>query len=154
MSTVSFTVAGIPAPQGSKTRTKWGMREDNAATKPWREAVAWQATEAMQGREPFTGALVVELFFLFPRPKSHYGTGRNAEVLRPAAPMFMQTKPDVDKCVRACLDAMKGIVYRDDSQVAGVCASKAYGTPHAVVELWDAADEFVAGLDDLAGKTR
>lgn len=31
---IEFTVPGIPAPQGSKVRTKWGMREDNPATRP------------------------------------------------------------------------------------------------------------------------
>ena len=34
--TVIFTVPGVPVPQGSKTRTRYGMREANVNTGPRR----------------------------------------------------------------------------------------------------------------------
>lgn len=132
---VLFTVAGVPAPQGSKTRTKWGVREDNPATKPWRAAVAWEATAAMQGLALFTGPVLLAVTFRFPRPKSHYRTGKNAADLKPSAPMFHATKPDTDKLLRAIGDAITGIVVRDDSQIVQVVAAKLYGTPHAEVHI-------------------
>ena len=145
---IAFKVAGIPAPQGSKTRTRWGgIREDNAATRPWREAVAWAATQAMQGgdpdgqsrilegREPLTGPLELAVTFYFPRPKSHYGTGKNADRLKDNAPTWCATKPDVDKLVRAIGDAITGIVCRDDSQIVRVTAWKLYGTPSAEITI-------------------
>lgn len=148
---IEFTVAGVPAPQGSKVRTKWGVREDNPHTRPWREAVAWSATQAMLGGDPdgrsrvleighpLTGPLELEATFFFPRPKSHYRTGKHAGQLRPDAPIHCATKPDTDKLLRAVGDAITGIVCRDDSQLVSVTGRKLYGTPRAVVTVREVA---------------
>ena len=135
MSEVSFVVPGVPAPQGSKTRTKWGVREDNPATRPWRTAVAWEATVAMQGRLPLDGPLALHVDFYFPRPKSHYGSGRNAAELKAAAPLLHSVKPDCDKLLRALADSLSGIVCRDDAQFVVVAARKLYGSPCAEVTV-------------------
>ena len=132
---ISFTVAGVPAPQGSKTRTRWGMREDNPNTKPWRGAVASDATDAMAGQPPLTGPLVLTAVFYFPRPKSHYRTGKHAGQLRSDAPSWHSIKPDGDKLVRAIGDALTGIVARDDSQFAIGRWQKLYGSPRAEVTI-------------------
>lgn len=132
---IEFVIAGVPAPQGSKTRTKWGVREDNPATKPWRSAVAWEATAAMQGKELLTGPVELAAVFVFPRPKSHYRTGKNAGQLRPDAPIHCATKPDTDKLLRSIGDAITGIVVRDDSQIVRINARKLYGTPRAIVTV-------------------
>jgi Holliday junction resolvase RusA-like endonuclease len=137
---VSFTVPGVPAPQGSKVRTKWGVREDNPATRPWRTSVAWEATAAMQGREPLTGPLFLAVTFFFPRPKNHFGSGRNSDVLKPSAPTFHTAKPDCDKLIRAIGDSLTGIVCRDDSQIAVVMAYKMYGTPRAEISATSAPE--------------
>lgn len=135
MNDVAFTVPGVPAPQGSKTRTKWGVREDNPATRPWRSAVAWEATAAMQGRAALTGPLRLEVVFAFPRPRSHFGTGRNADRLKDTAPTFHSAKPDCDKLVRAIGDALSGIVCRDDAEFSVVEARKVYGSPSAAIRV-------------------
>ena len=137
---VSFTVPGLPAPQGSKTRTKFGVREDNPATRPWRNAVAWEAKAAMNGTMPLAGPVRLDVVFYFPRPKSHFGSGRNAETLKPAAPTFHTAKPDVDKLCRAIGDSLTGIVLRDDSQIAQVFASKKYGSPCAEITVAPLSD--------------
>ncbi len=36
-------------------------------------------------------------------------------------------KPDLDKLVRATLDALTGVIYQDDGQVVNIIASKVYG---------------------------
>lgn len=135
MNQISFTVPGVPAPQGSKTRTKWGVREDNPATRPWRQAVGWEATAAMHAEEfdALLGPLALEVVFYFPRPKSHYRTGRHAGVLKDSAPDFHTAKPDADKLLRAIGDALTGLVCRDDSQFALVRAEKVYGEPRALI---------------------
>lgn len=130
---IEFTVAGVPAPQGSKVRTAWGMREDNPATKPWRSAVAWEATAAMAGAAPMAGPLELAALFYFPRPKSHYRTGKHADILKDSAPFYCATKPDADKLLRAIGDALTGIVFRDDSQFVKVTATKLYGQPRAEI---------------------
>ena len=135
MTEVTFTVAGVPHPQGSKVRTRYGMREDNPNTRPWRSAVAHEATEAMQGREPLTGPLELHATFYFPRPKSHYRTGTYAGVLKDGAPDWHTSKPDADKLLRAIGDSITGIIARDDSMLAVVRAEKMYGTPRAVITV-------------------
>lgn len=116
-------VLGIPVPQGSK-RVFHGHLVDvnHAKLRDWRAAVA----NAIRRENVLTGPVSVKLDFYLPRPQGHYGTGRNAQVLRPSAPIVPQTKPDIDKLVRACLDALTGMAFRDDSQVAMLQARKFY----------------------------
>jgi Holliday junction resolvase RusA-like endonuclease len=137
----SFSVDGVPAPQGSKTigKGKRGpfVREDNPATMPWRQAIAFAAREAMDdlGLPPLTDPVLLEISFRFPRPKSHYRTGKHAGELKPSAPAWCATQPDLDKLVRAVGDAITGIVVVSDAQIVEVEAVKVYGTPgmHLVV---------------------
>ena len=42
-------------------------------------------------------------------------------------------RPDLDKLIRAVNDALIGVMYRDDSQVVHVAASKYYGTAPGVL---------------------
>lgn len=132
---VSFTVIGTPAPQGSKTR--WGT-EDNPNTRPWRAAVAASASEAHTFRggggtsgylEPLLDPVKVRADFYFPRPKHHYRTGRYAGLLKESAPLYCATTPDLDKLQRAIGDALKGVILHDDSQIVGWDATKFYGQP-------------------------
>lgn len=123
----NFFVPGIPAPQGSKTRTQWGMREDNPNTKPWRATVTAYAREAMASAPPLDGPCCLFLIFHFPRLKSHFGSGKNSGTLKKMAPKYHATKPDADKLVRAVGDALTGAgVVRDDSQFSHVTATKIY----------------------------
>jgi crossover junction endodeoxyribonuclease RusA len=151
LSRVAFTVMGEPQPQGSKTVIQQKGRrprmiEDNPDTAPWRERVERAAREAMtmHGDEgtswfapPLTGAVELRVVFVFRRPAGHYGTGRNAGRLKPSSPLYVRTRPDVDKLLRAIGDALSGTVCRDDAQVVRVRAEKHYGEQalaHIVVE--------------------
>src|SRR6476659_7055493 len=75
MTTVTFTVPGKPAPQGSKSfkgfRNGRGvMVESSKEVGPWRERVALAAHNAMAGCELITAAVTVRLDLVLPRPKS------------------------------------------------------------------------------------
>ena len=131
---VSFFVPGVPAPQGSKVRTTWGLREDNPKTRPWREAVAWEAVAARQhGSLPLmSGPVAASLRFVFPRPKHHYRTGKNQHLLKDSAAIWHSTKPDIDKLQRAVFDSLSGVLIQDDSQIAKVLAEKMYCDPDDV----------------------
>jgi crossover junction endodeoxyribonuclease RusA len=139
---LDFIVLGEPQPQGSKTvgRTRAGgsfVREDNPATAPWRQAVAAAALKAIDEQPLWTGPLRLVATFVFRRPASHFGTGRNAGRLKPSSPLYVRGRPDVDKLLRAVGDALTGIVWRDDAQLVIVHAEKHYGEPacaHLVVE--------------------
>ena len=75
----------------------------------------------------FWAAVRVELAFDFPRPKAHFGTGRNQELLKRSAPLYKRTAPDLDKLARAVLDALTHSgVLRDDALVVELHCSKQY----------------------------
>lgn len=78
--------------------------------------------------EPLTGAVAVDVVFTFARPKNHYGTGRNADVIKESAPEHHIQAPDSDKLSRLTLDAleMAGVV-RNDSQVCRLTIDKLWG---------------------------
>jgi Holliday junction resolvase RusA-like endonuclease len=132
---ITFTVRGTPAPQGSKsylgasTGGKPMFRESSRRIPAWRADVRAAGEGACQGdggTYPDAGPVAVELAFRWPRPKGHYGSGRNAEVLRGAAPLLPAGVPDLDKLARAVLDALTGVVWDDDAQVVDLRLSKRY----------------------------
>jgi len=129
---IEFDVAGIPKPQGSKrafnrpgAKQPTMVESAGAALKDWRAAVKYAA--AKQCRQ-IRGAVKVELAFRFPRPKSHFGTGRNADTMKGSAPDHHTKKPDLDKLERAVLDALTQVVIEDDSCVVVLSASKLYSS--------------------------
>ena len=130
---ISFTVPGVPAPGGSKKafmnpRTnKIVVMDDAKNNKGWRERVSVFARQAMEGKPPLEGPLRVAVTFMMPRPRSHYGTGKNSQSLKPWAEKAMPTsKPDATKLFRALEDALTGIVWLDDSQVVFQVITKTY----------------------------
>ena len=138
---ITFTVLGIPAPQGSKTSglTKSGhpfTREANPRTRPWRQAVAAEALASWQNKA-MEGPVELVAAFFFPRPKSHYRTGKHSHDLRADAPIHHTSKPDLSKLVRAVEDAMTGIIYRDDSQISAMAPKKVYteSNPCAIITV-------------------
>ena len=126
MSAAEIRVNGIPAPQGSKRHVGNGrMIESSKAVGPWREAVRAETQRIMIS--PLTGPVRVDVAFILPRPKGHYRTGRNAHLLRDAAPARPCGTPDLDKLVRAVLDGLTaGGAWKDDGQVATMAAGKYY----------------------------
>lgn len=125
---MQFTVFGTPQPQGS-TRAfipkGWNrpiITTDNAKLKPFRQEVAQTALIAMRERGAQMAArgipIALTLGFFFDKPKSTRKSVRRKV-----------SRPDLDKLLRATLDALTGIVYADDSQVDEIRAVKAFGSP-------------------------
>ena len=107
----------------------------NPALKKWRKAASEAAEEAITGEDVFRArmfrhAVRVEATFILQRPKVHCGTGRNANTVKASAPAHPVGRPDVDKLLRALLDALTGTVVADDSQVVEATARKVYCGPH------------------------
>lgn len=129
MPALRVTIPGIPVPQGSKRHVGNGvMIETNKRLAPWRADAIAAIQQAMgDGWEPFTGPVRMVAMFAFPRPKSHYGTGRNSSLLKPSAPSYKPSAPDLDKLLRATCDALtQAGAWRDDALLAAVIACKAY----------------------------
>lgn len=131
MDAIDFFVAGNPAPQGSKKAFVRGRRailvEQSDRVAPWRQDVAAEALRVKWDTLWAAPVVVqVHLEFYFRRPQSHYRTGRNAHMLRDAAPArYHAQKPDIDKLQRSTLDALTtaGLIT-DDCTVAKVLAEK------------------------------
>ena len=120
-------VGGHPRPQGSKTPISRGGRtwlvEKSKYVGAWRDDIARAVKDSGVALGDAPAAVVLTLFM--PRPKDHYGTGRNSAHLKDSAPGYPATRPDVDKLARAVLDAMKtGGAIADDGQVVLLSAGK------------------------------
>lgn len=120
---VSFNVVGKPIPEGSTRAVTYRRNDGSTGTRilhgndnlyEWRYAIAKAYEEAQGGR--IDGSVYVELHFSFLRPKSV------SVKKRPD----MTVKPDLDKLIRAFLDALTGLAYADDSQVTVIIATKDY----------------------------
>lgn len=132
---LTIRVLGTPAPQGSKRHVGRGiMVESSKRLAPWREAVLHAALDAIRAQhweQRYVDPVVVDIVFVFPRPRHHYRTGRNAHLLRDNAPRVMANMPDVEKCVRGVLDPLTNAgVFHDDRQVAVLSAAKVYEGQH------------------------
>lgn len=134
---MQFFAAGIPVAQGSKRHVGKGiMVEASKNLKPWRDTLITAAMNA-EGTSVYFGPVAVDLTFFFPRPKSHYGTGMNATLLKSSAPEWKASAPDLDKLCRAVLDALtQAGVLRDDAIVVTLNAGKLYdATPGCRVTI-------------------
>jgi Holliday junction resolvase RusA-like endonuclease len=128
-------VAGVPAPQGSKSfkgtfkdkqgRTRARMVESSAKVAPWRSAVTY-AVIAAKGDLYFDCAVRLSLEFVMPRTKAMDAPRRKPK----PTPHHIST-PDLSKLIRCTEDAITDAgLWRDDSRVNEFGAvAKRYAEP-------------------------
>ena len=133
---LSVWIPGRPVPQGNLTGFVAGgkvvLRHSDNRLVAWRGyAAGMLATEApgILNQRP----VGVVATYHIQRPKSHYNT---KGLLREAAPTHVTSRPDLDKYLRALLDAIQisGII-KDDSQVVALSAVKVYSDDREGVEV-------------------
>ena len=129
---LEFRIFGYPRPQGSKKSLGNGILVESCKhTKTWRQDIR-QAVMNQYSGSVIDGAVLVEVTFLFPRPKGHYGTGRNSAKLKPSAPKHCVSSQlgDLDKLLRSTLDGLNlnagGVLLKDDSLVVDARGTKRY----------------------------
>jgi Holliday junction resolvase RusA-like endonuclease len=124
---VRIRVYAHPAPQGSKVRTKWGMREASAGLMPWREAIVSQIIRDGYDRTMLEVPVLVRMEVLFARPKSHFGSRKGQPYLKDSAPYWKASDPDLDKIQRSVGDALaQGGVLADDNLIVRWDTGKRY----------------------------
>lgn len=114
---VSFFVAGRAEGQGNMSAV--GGRVFHKKTPElmaWREAIRHEAQGALS--VPLEGPVGLVLAFRLQKPKT-----ATKKVRWPAK------RPDIDKLVRAALDAGTGVMYMDDGQVCQLSVSKRFALP-------------------------
>lgn len=148
LTVVEFRVFGLPAPQGSKRHLGNGiMVESSKKVRPWRQDVMVAAERTYKGKV-ITNPVHLQIDFFFPRPKSHYRTGKFSDQLKPNAPIYASShgQGDLDKLLRSTVDALSfatgGCIIRDDCLVVSISSNKQYanaitppGAAIKVVEL-------------------
>ena len=134
MHRIQFTVYGRPVPQGSmiasyntKDKVARVHHVQGAALAQWRASIRLAAIEA--GAQVLEGAVQIVVVFGMVRPirKAQYPT----------------VAPDLDKLVRALLDALTNVCYNDDAQVVSLYAGKVYSTrTEVIVKTYADASEY------------
>ena len=124
-------IVGKPAAQGSKVRTRYGMKEASQFVAPWRNQIVSACIEQrINEGEMITYPVRVDIRFQFHRPKAHFGTGKNKDKVKASAPRFPSSKiiGDIDKLCRSTLDGLSvpsgGMLLEDDSLVMQLVAEK------------------------------
>ncbi len=122
----SIAVAGDPKPQGSLTSFKHPstgaiITPQKASVKDWRNDIRLRAQEV--GVYVDEGPIGLHVAFTLRRPKST--RKRNP----PSTTALAAKRPDIDKLVRAVLDALQAVWYSDDSQVVDLSVSKRVAEP-------------------------
>lgn len=124
--TVEFFVAGVAQPKGSakafvpKGWNRAVITSSNPRLKEWQTLVSLEAARHVS-QGALEGPVVVEFGFILHRPES-----------LPKKVGHCTKKPDIDKLARAGLDALTGIVFKDDAQVVDLLARKRYVRPGGV----------------------
>lgn len=144
---VTFKVMGDPRPLARARRGRGGTMFDPASNRLNKDLVQRAYLEAVGAESMAFGrgvAIALSADCLFARPKAHFGTGRNADVLKQPAPIWVVRTPDGDNLLKLLFDSLNGLAFHDDSQVAAFRLQKRYcdlgELPHTRVRMWGLAE--------------
>lgn len=129
MTSVHVQGYGRPAPQGSKRHVGGGRFVEMSKGLPaYRKAIVDACTDAGVSGVRLSGPLAINVTYFMPRPKTHF-TSRGD--LKPSAPEWCITTPDIDKVQRALFDALGpngAQVIDDDRLIVDVRARMVYAS--------------------------
>jgi Holliday junction resolvase RusA-like endonuclease len=131
MSVYSFFVPGLPIAQ---PRHRVGVFRGHARTylpashpvNAFKALVQLKAAEVMKGAM-MDGPVRMELAYFFPRPASMTKKRGNNQLVA------CVKKPDCDNLAKSVADALNGIAYKDDAQIAELYVRKLICSPETRV---------------------
>ncbi len=130
---LTFQLAGHPQGKGRARAFVRGGHIGHytpAETRSYEGMIREAAFREMAGREPTGDPVSITMTAFFGVPKSF----SKLKALRALAKDIVPAKrPDLDNIAKAFLDAMNGVVFRDDSQIVRCDFAKVYGTAPKVV---------------------
>lgn len=100
----------LATPKTMGQRTQLGVRPHPIWR--WKDAVRLAGQKLVGRTPPMAGAFQVDQEFVFPRP------GTKVWKTRPMEAYDHTGKPDRDNLDKAVLDALSGIIWKDDAQVS------------------------------------
>ena len=126
MGDISFVVPGVPVGKG---RPKFARRGNFVTaytpekTASYENLVKVYAAQAMKGRPPIEGAVLVTIAF-YVSPPASWSQKKQTSALNGG--IFPTSKPDLDNCIKGIFDACNEIVFRDDKQAVDLVVKKRY----------------------------
>ncbi len=136
---ISFMIEGNPVakarPRFGRSRRGFPVAYTPAATTNYEAWVKHCAVQTMAAAAPIEGPLQLRVTFFLEIPQSWPEWKRDAAAM---GQVFPTGKPDTDNFLKAILDGGNGILWRDDSQLVLIEASKLYaddGKPRTFVWL-------------------
>jgi len=134
----SIYIPGIPdVKQRPRFSRKTGRAYDPNAEK---KEASIQKAKVIGDEAIYESPLYVIYEFVFPRPKNHFGTGKNQGVLKGSAPKHCCSPKDLDNLEKFYADSFNHIHYRDDCQIVESKARKRWAgegeVPHVTLEIY------------------
>ena len=123
---IEFFVPGPPVGKGRPRAARRGagvVMFTPEKTADYEALVSATAGNAMRAHQLLDGPLEAVLEMRFPVPAS-WSKARRARAL--AGIEWHTSKPDADNVAKAILDACNGVVFRDDSQIVMLTATKEF----------------------------
>lgn len=134
MFTIVFSIDEIPQGKGRPRFRRVGnfvSTYTDSKTRDYESKIADRARNAMGETPPLLSPVSVSMYFRLPVPTS---TPKKRVASLLGGLVRPTKKPDLDNLDKAVLDALNGIVYKDDSQVVTIHSKKVYST-HAGVDI-------------------
>jgi Holliday junction resolvase RusA-like endonuclease len=124
---VTYSVEGDPVGK-QRPRFSRGRTYTPKKTVDYETIIASKASQAMGSSEPLQTPVAIFIWISHAIPAS-YSKKRKEACLNG---LDWPKKPDLDNVAKVFLDAMNGIVYKDDVQVVKLRVSKRYDTDSGV----------------------
>lgn len=127
---------GEPRGKGRPRFTKTGHPYTDSETRAYeKKIVAWYRKNFGGYKWPDAAVLEIGIVAYYPIPKSATKASRAS---MQSMEMKPTKKPDIDNVIKAVLDALNGIAYKDDSRVVRVEARKEYSdSPRLEIRIKD-----------------
>lgn len=78
-------------------------------------------------KKPTSRNIEMEIMFCYKRPRNHYTSKNKILKLKPDAPVYRASTPDLDNLEKFILDSYQGVFYKNDSQIVSMSSEKVYG---------------------------
>lgn len=134
---ITLTVLGEPTPQQRHRHHQVKGSDFVTTYDPSSKAKKEFIKQCLPYRpdKPYKQPLRVDMVFYFSRPKSHYRSGKNANLLKEGAPEYHITRPDSDNLAKLVKDALNKVFWADDSLVCDLNIKKRYDNEFPRTEI-------------------
>lgn len=128
---IEFTVKGLPVAKGRPRVTRYGTYTPRK-TKDYEKLVQYSFKNQYKG-QALQGALKIRIDFYMYIPKN---TSKKRRKLKNDKEILPTKRPDFDNLTKSMTDALNGLAFEDDNQIAEAHIYKYYSDePRAVVKI-------------------